>query len=91
MNGDKRKGKEMHPSPQEVTDEVAYIKHMIDVGDFDEIHEMIKYWKAVKSLGLAAGLIRRLVIGTAAFLAAVAAIALSFDSAREGVKKWLGF
>lgn len=76
---------------EEVNDEIAYIKHMIDAGDFTEIHEMIKYWKAVKSFGVFAGMIRRLVIGAAAFIAAISAIALSFDSAREGVKKWLGF
>lgn len=71
----------------EFQDEVAMVKQMIDRGDFKELHEMIQYWKALKSFGVFAGMVRRIAIGTAAFLVALAAIS---DSVREGVKRWLG-
>jgi len=43
------------PSPHEVGDEIAYIKHMIDTGTLLRSIEMIKYWKAVRSFGVFAG------------------------------------
>lgn len=71
----------------EADQEVEYIRKMLDHGDFTEIHEMIKYWKALKSFGIFAGAIRRIVIGTAVLLGAVM---LLNDTAREGLSKWLG-
>ena len=76
------------PRPEEIRDEVAFVKQMIDRGDFQELHEMIKYWKALKSFGVFAGMVRRVIIGAAIILASLAAIN---ESVREGVKKWLGF
>jgi len=78
----------MKPRPEETVEEIALVRRMIDQGDFEELHEMVRYWRALKSFGVFAGVIRRIVIGAAAFLVALAAVN---ESVREGVKKWLGF
>jgi len=78
-----RKGSQM---PQE--DEIEYIRRMIDRGDLQEIHEMVKFWRSVKVLGAFAGAARRVVIGTAILLTSLALVS---ESVREGLRKWLGF
>lgn len=78
----------MKPRPEEVLEEVALVRRMIDRGDFEDLHEMVKFWRAVKSFGIFAGAVRRVVIGAAALLLALATVN---ESVREGVKKWLGF
>lgn len=76
------------PRSEEVAEEIALVRRMIDRGDFEELHEMVKYWKAVKSFGVFSGVIRRIVIGAAMLIGAAAVVN---EAVREGIKKWLGF
>lgn len=71
-----------------IQEEIALVRKMIDRGDFEEIHEMVSYWRSVKSLGALSGMVRRTVIGAAML---IGALALVNDTVRDGVRKWLGF
>ena len=67
--------------------DVELLRQLIARGDVQTIHEMVKFWKAVKSFGVFAGFVRRAVIGAAAFLIAWAALNEWLIS---GFRTWLG-
>jgi len=68
--------------------EIELLQKLIARGDVATIHEMVSFWKAVKTLWIFSGLVRRAAIGAASVLVALAVLN---ESVRDGVKKWLGF
>jgi hypothetical protein len=81
-------GRRLTPGLQDDPEsDVELLRQLIDRGDVATIHEMVKFWKAVKAFGMFAGFVRRTVIGAAALL--VAWLALN-EALINGLKQWLG-
>jgi hypothetical protein len=77
----------MAPELDPSEDPVDYIRRLIERGDFDELSEMVKWWRAGKVFGTFFGAIRRWVIASAALLIAWSQLN---EAIVRLVRKWLG-
>ena len=82
-----RKGGVMAPELDPADDPVEFVRRMIERGDFEDLNEMVRFWRAGKTFGVFFGAVRRWVIAAAALLIAWSQLN---EAAVKTVRKWLG-